>query len=38
MDGNWNKWWMWLLAPVILIVVALLRVWDRIKPAKGVKR
>ena len=25
MDGNWNKWWMWLLAPVILLAVGMQR-------------
>lgn len=28
MDGNWNKWWLWLLAPF----VAVLWCWDKLHP------
>ena len=38
MDGKWNKWWMWPLAPFILLTVAMLWMYDRIKPNKGDKR
>ena len=38
MDGNWNKWWMWPLAPFILLIVGILRVYDWIRPNRGRKQ
>jgi len=35
MDGKWNRWWMWPLAPAILLVVGFLWLRDWIKPKKG---
>ena len=32
MDGKWNRWWMWALAPFILLIVGLLWMYDWIKP------